>query len=126
MPSLDARLVNSVIPLLWRYSLGHFLKIALACVCAFIAILLTMRLDEIAHFAALGAPFPYIILYTLYQIPYILPIAIPLSCLIASLIFIQRLSNTHELTALRASGFALRDLLAPILLTAAFLSLCNF
>ncbi|CUI17028.1 putative permease, YjgP/YjgQ family [Candidatus Protochlamydia naegleriophila] len=115
-----------MIPLLWRYSIGHFLKITLACVLAFIAILLTMRLDEIAHFAALGAPLSYILLFAFYQIPYILPIALPLSCLIASLIFVQRLSNTHELTALRACGFALRDLIAPILITAAFLSLFNF
>ncbi len=115
-----------MIPLLWRYSISHFLKITLACVLAFIAILLTMRLDEIAHFAALGAPIAYILLFAFYQIPYILPIALPLSCLIASLIFVQRLSNTHELTALRACGFALRDLLSPILITAAFLSLFNF
>lgn len=115
-----------MIPLLWRYSISHFLKIVIACTLAFIAILLTMRLDEIAHFASLGAPLSYILLFAFYQIPYILPIALPLSCLIASLIFVQRLSHTHELTALRACGFALKDLLAPILLTAAFLSVFNF
>lgn len=113
-------------PLLWRYLISHFLKIALACVVAFIAILLTMQLDDIAHFAALGAPLPYILLFTLHQIPYILPIALPLSCLIASLLLIQRISNTHELTALRASGFSLSNILAPIWLTAAFLAIGNF
>jgi lipopolysaccharide export system permease protein len=113
-------------PILWRYLIDSFLKVAVVCVLAFIAILLTMRLDDIAHFAALGAPFSYILLFTLYQVPYILPIALPLSCLIAALLLVQRLSKTHELTALRASGFALRDLLAPLLLTAAFLSLGNF
>lgn len=85
-----------------------------------------MRLDEIAHFIALGAPFSYVLLFTFYQIPYILPIAIPISCLIASFILIQRLSSTHELTALRACGFALKDILTPILLIAAFLTLVNF
>lgn len=114
------------LPILWRYLLGHFIKVALFCICAFIAILLTMRLDEIAHFAALGAPLSYIGLFTIYQIPYILPIAIPISCLIASLLLIQRLSSTHELTALRASGFAFRDILAPILLAAALIAVCNF
>jgi lipopolysaccharide export system permease protein len=113
-------------PILWRYLINYFLKIAIVCVLAFIAILLTMRLDEIAHFAALGAPLNYLIIFTLNQIPYILPIALPLSCLIASLILFQRLSNTRELTALRASGFALFDILAPLLLTAAFLSIGNF
>lgn len=113
-------------PILWRYLLTHFLKITFGCVLAFVAILLTMRLDEIAHFAALGAPPLYLFLFSLYQVPYILPIALPISSLIASLLLIQRLSSTHELTALRASGFSLFDLTAPVLLSAAFLSLANF
>jgi lipopolysaccharide export system permease protein len=115
-----------VIPILWRYAIGHFFKIVFACVFAFIAILLTMRLDEIANFAALGGPLSYILLFAFYQIPYILPVAIPLSCLIASLIFVQRLSNSNELTALRACGFALKDLLTPLLLSACFLAIFNF
>jgi lipopolysaccharide export system permease protein len=113
-------------PLLWRYFITHFLNVTGACVLAFIAILLTMRLDEIAHFAALGAPVSMIFLFIFYQIPYILPIALPLSCLISSLIFMQRISMTQELTALRASGFSLKNLVAPILITAAFLALLNF
>lgn len=117
---------KELMPILWRYLTAHFLKITLACVLAFVAILLTMRLDDIAHFAALGAPALYLLFFTLHQVPYILPIALPISCLIASLILIQRLSSTHELTALRACGFSLMNILAPILLSAAFLSLGNF
>lgn len=113
-------------PIIWRYLIFQFFTVTSFCIIAFIAILLTMRLDEVAHFAALGAPLSYILLFTLYQIPYILPIAIPISCLIASLILIQRLSNTHELTALRATGFALKDIFTPILFCAAFFALLNF
>jgi lipopolysaccharide export system permease protein len=113
-------------PILWRYLLSQFFKVALFCILAFVAILLTMQLDEIAHFAALGAPVYYIALFTLYQIPYILPIAIPIACLIATLLLIQRLSQTQELTALRACGFSLRNILTPLLLTAAFLAIFNF
>lgn len=113
-------------PILWSYLLNHFLRVALFCVLAFVAILLTMQLDEIAHFAALGAPLNYILLFTFYQIPYILPIAIPISCLIASLILIQRLSKTHELTALRSSGFGLSYIFAPILFASIVLSTLNF
>lgn len=113
-------------PIIWRYLISHFLTITVACVLAFIAILLTMRLDEIAHFAVLGAPLTAILLFTFHQTFYILPIAIPLSCLIASFILIQRLSKSHELTALRACGFALRDIISPVLLTAILLSILNF
>ena len=38
------------------------------------------------------------------QIPYILPIAIPVSCLITAMLLFQRLSKTHELTAFRTCG----------------------
>lgn len=113
-------------PILWRYLILNFLKIVFASVTAFVAILLTMRMDEIAHFAALGAPTIYLLTFVIHQIPYILPIALPLSCLLASLLLIQRMSLTHELTALRASGFSLLDILAPMLITAAFLALANF
>lgn len=113
-------------PILWRYLMSHFTRIALTCTLAFIAILLTMRLDEIAHFTSMGAPLKLVLLFTAYQIPYILPLALPLSCLIASTILIQRLSHTHELTALRASGFSLRDIMAPVMLVAAFAALLNF
>ena len=113
-------------PLLWRYLSFDFYKITSACTLAFIAILLTMRLDEIMQFASLGASFSTIFLFILYQIPYILPIAIPLSCLIGGFILTQRLSSTHELTALRACGFSLSSIFTPIVLSAAFLSLFNF
>lgn len=112
--------------IIWRYLLSQYLKVMVLCVVAFISILLTTRLDEIAHFATLGSEGIYIFLFTLYQIPYILPIAIPISALISSIILIQRLSHTHELTALRASGLPFRDILTPILFAAAFLSVVNF
>lgn len=113
-------------PIIWRYLISQYLKVLFFCTIALIAVLLTTRLDEIAHFAALGPQGYYVFLFILYQIPYILPIAIPISSLISAIILIQRLSNTHELTALRAAGFALREILTPILLVSACISLLNF
>jgi len=113
------------IPIIWRYLLGHYLKVLGFCVVAFIAILLTTRLDEIARFASLGAEGNFIWLFALYQIPYILPIAIPISCLISSIILFQKLSTTYELTALRACGLALRQIIGPILIAGAYLALFN-
>ena len=69
-------------PIIWRYLIGQFVKVSFTTVLGFIAILLTMRLDEIAHFASLGAPLRALTLFTFYQVFYILPIALPLSCLI--------------------------------------------
>ena len=109
-----------------RYLLFQFLKVQLFCVVSFIAILLTTRLKEIAHFATLGAERGAIFWFAFCQIPYILPIAIPVACLISSIVLIQRLSASNELTALRASGKSLRTILSPILFAAFILALINF
>lgn len=115
-----------LLPTLWRYLLSQYLKVLGLCTVAFIAILLTMRLDEIAHFATLGAELSHILLFTVYQIPYVLPIALPISCLISATLLFQRLSSTHELSALRASGMAFKDILAPILIASTGLAILNF
>lgn len=91
-------------PVFWWYLLKNYLKVQILSVFSFIAILLVSRLEEIAQFAALGAKLSYLALFILYQIPYVLPIAIPISCLISAMLLFQRLSHTHELTALRAGG----------------------
>lgn len=113
-------------PIIWRYLLSHYLSVLFFCVISFIVILLTTRLDEIAHFATLGPESTYIFLFTLHQIPYVLPIAIPISSLISSILLIQSLSRSHELTAMRAAGLSLWYLLAPMLFAAAFLTIANF
>lgn len=110
-------------PLIPAYLLKQYLKVLLLCVFSFISILLVSQLEEIAQFAAMGAKLSYLLLFTFYQIPYILPIAIPLSCLISSLILFQRLSNSHELTLMRSCGIPLRRIMMPIHVTAALFAL---
>lgn len=113
-------------PILWRHLLSQYLKVLFLSTAALIALLLTIRLGEIAHLATL-APRPiYVLYFALYQIPYILPIALPISGLISAILLFQRLSKHRELTALRAAGFSLSNLLTPLLLTSAFLAIGNF
>lgn len=93
---------------------------------SFVGILLAARMKEIIQIATLGAEGTIILKFIFYQIPYILPIAIPLSALIASLILIQRLSKSQELTALRASGHSLKTLLLPLYTASLVLAGLNF
>ena len=95
------------------------------CIAAFIAVVLTTRLDEIAHFAVISPSFKATALFVLFQIPYILPIVIPISCLISAILLVQRLSKTHELTAFRACGISLKDFLTPILFSAMLIASIN-
>ena len=83
-------------PILWRFLIIKFLKVFSFSVLAFIAILLTLRLEEIAHFASIDSGKGYLFWFILYQIPYILPVAIPLSCLISSLLLVQENRNKNH------------------------------
>jgi lipopolysaccharide export system permease protein len=112
--------------ILWRYLISQYTKVFTLCVVAFVVFLLVMRMKETAEFAALGAPFYQLLLYALHQIPFILPIAIPISCLISSLLLMQRLSHSQELVALRSCGYSLKQILTPILTGAVCLSFLNF
>lgn len=115
-----------MIPIFWRYATTCYLRILCLCVGTFVSILLVSRFKEIARFAALSCNGSKTILYTLYQIPFILPMAIPLSALIASYLLFQRLSRSYELTALRASGLSFKNILTPLLITSGFVALLNF
>lgn len=113
-------------PILWRYLLRNFFQVFLLCVGSFISVLIVLRFQEIARFATSGAPKLTVVSFALLQIPYILPIAIPVSCLIAAVLLFQRLSLTHELTAFRACGLGLKSVITPLLLAGFFLTLVNF
>lgn len=115
-----------MITIIWRFLIAQYLKVMGLCTVAFIAILLTTRLGEIAHFASYDPSEGAIFFFVLYQIPYMLPIAFPISCLISSILLVQNLSRTHELTALRACGMSLREILTPILIASAFISVGSF
>lgn len=112
-------------PILWRYVLRHFFQIFLLCETSFIGILLVLRFQEIARFAGSGASLFKVLCFMLFQIPYILPITIPISCLIAAILLFQKLSHTHELTAFRACGLGLKPIMTPLLFAALLLTLVN-
>ncbi len=113
------------IPIVWRYAILSYLKIFFLSVGTFVAVLLVSRFKDMARFAALSSDWLKTGLFTVYQIPFILPMAIPLSALIASLLLFQRLSRSYELTALRASGLGLKNIISPLCFISAFLSLIN-
>jgi lipopolysaccharide export system permease protein len=115
-----------MIPILWRYLLQGYLKVFLLSVCTFVSVLIVSRFKEIARFAALSGDLPKTGLFLFYQIPFILPLAIPISALVSAFLLFQRLSRSCELVALRASGLSIRLLLTPLLFAALILSFCNF
>lgn len=113
-------------PLLWRYMAFHYFRVFFLCIATFIGVLLVTRFQEIARFATLSAQASSTALFILYQIPLILPLAIPISCAIAAVILLMKMSRIHELTALRSCGLNLRQIIFPLILSGFLLSLFNF
>jgi lipopolysaccharide export system permease protein len=113
-------------PILWRYALHSYSRVFSLSVFTFITVLIIARFKEMARFTALTGDFLKTGLFIVYQIPSILPIAIPLSALLASFLLLQRMSRELELTAMRASGLSLKVILTPLLILSSFLSLLNF
>jgi lipopolysaccharide export system permease protein len=115
-----------MLPITWRYLLKNYLKISFITFFSFVSILLITRLDEVADYATLSPQSWKIILFGFFQIIYIIPIALPISCLVGSIILFQSLSHSGELTSLRAAGLSLRKILFPILLFSGVFSLGSF
>lgn len=113
-------------PLLWRYLLRNYLQVFALCVTGFISVLLVTRFQNIARFAATGASKLYVLKFVLFQMPFVLPLAIPVSCLISSLLLFRRISSSHELTALRAAGIGLFPIAFPLLACGAVIAFLNF
>lgn len=113
-------------PLVWRFLLIDYFKVLGLSTAVFVMLLLTMRLEELAQFAALGASLHYLLSFLGYQLAFIFPIALPLSALISALLLMRRFSESGELMALRALGFSILDIATPLLLAASFLALVNF
>lgn len=113
-------------PTVWHYILRSYFQVFLLSIASFVAALFVMRFKEIAEFATLNSDALSIFLFSLYQLPYILPVAIPVSCVISSILLFQKMSHSQELTALRASGMGLKTVLYPLFLGGFFLSLVNF
>jgi lipopolysaccharide export system permease protein len=113
-------------PLLWRYLLGQYFKVLILCTLSFISLLLVSRLSEIATIASYGASLSYVLLFACYQVLTILPIALPIAGLISSIILFQSLSQSHEITALRALGISISKIFCPLLIATVFIGIINF
>jgi len=91
--------------------------------CAFVVIFILVDLFDHAHsFIDRGVPARIVLLYYLYSTPLIVVLTAPVAMLLAVLLSVGRLSRRLEIMALKASGFSLHRILAPVLVIATLLS----
>lgn len=114
-----------LLPTLWKYIFIEYYKLFFAILFYFISLILILKLQDIAHFITLRSSNTEILLFILYQVPYILPFAIPLSCLLATFLVLYRLSTSQEITALQTSGTSIKAIHIPFIWIGILTFLCN-
>jgi len=115
-----------MLPIIWKIVLKNYLKVFFLCNLLFASMLVLVRVYEIARFATFGGGFLNLLLFTLLQFPFILPLAIPISCSIATTILVQKMCTSSELTSLRAFGFSIYSIYKPLFALSILFSALNF
>jgi lipopolysaccharide export system permease protein len=111
---------------LWKFLLIPYFRSLLISLGSFLGILLVSRFREIAKFASVCNDQLYTLLFALYQIPFILPMAIPLSCFFSSFLLSRTIHNSSEYTALSSSGISPSKIFTPLLYSSIWISLFTF
>lgn len=104
--------------LLTRYLLGHLRRPWLYVMAGFSLIAILVDLFEhFVDFLEAGTPLGQILLYYAVLLPTYMPYLVPISLLLALLYAMWQLGKNSELTAMRACGLSLTQLITPYVLT---------
>ncbi|RLB43995.1 MAG: LPS export ABC transporter permease LptG [Deltaproteobacteria bacterium] len=110
-----------------RYLFCEFFKFFGICLCIFLSIYLIIHFfARIDDFLESGVPKEVMLSYFLFKIPYMLVQMLPPSVLIAVVILFTIMKNNNEITALKASGINVNQLLQPIVFMSVFLAALLF
>src|SRR5919198_3450080 len=100
--------------------LGYALA-ALTC-----AMLVNQIAKQFGNFVGKGLPWTAIVEVFALSIPFIVAMTLPMAVLVAVLYSFSHLAADNEITAMRASGVSVYQVLVPVLLWGVFMSAFNF
>lgn len=101
---------------LYRYLIKELLPPFLLGLMGFTFILLTGRILQLTElFVNKGVPLGYILRLLYFLLPSFLVLTIPMATLLSVLLAFNRLSSDNEITALKASGVSLYQMIPPVL-----------
>ncbi len=113
-------------PKLWTYLIKKFFVQFLFSLIGIIIFLIVIRFNAIAGFATSGTDFILIIKFIGLLIPYVLPLAIPISTLNAALLVSRRLCQEKHLTTIRSGSVSIFSIFTPLILVFTLLGAVNF
>lgn len=105
-----------------RYLLHDYLVIFSVTLVVFTFVLCIGAVIKAIDLMARGVSLWLILRAFSYNIPFTMMFSVPMSCMTTVLLLFGRLSMDGELTALRASGLSMWQVISPIVLAAIFLS----
>lgn len=112
---------------LYRFILGHFLPLLLVTLSISLFILLMQFLwMSIADMVGKGVDAGVLAQFFLYISLHLLPTAIPLSVLLASLMAFGNLGEHCELTAMKAAGISLLRIMKPLIVCVVCITVISF
>jgi lipopolysaccharide export system permease protein len=104
---------------LYFYLMKELFPIFLLGLVGFTSILLTGRIVQLTElFVNKGVPLGYILRLLYLLLPSFLVLTIPMATLLSVLLAFNRLSSDNEITALKASGVSLYQMIPPVLVFA--------
>ena len=90
-------------------------------------VLLIGQFYKVFELLTRGVPFRTLLLYITYRTPQALGFTIPLGVFIATILVFNRMSVENEISALRAAGISLQQIIAPLVIFSLVLSgICYF
>ncbi len=106
---------------LYRYLLKELAPAFFLGLIGFTFILLTGRILQLTElFVNKGVPLGYIVKLLYFLLPSFLSLTIPMATLLSVTLAFNRLSSDNEVTALKASGISLYQMMPPVLVFAFF------
>ncbi|WP_201456268.1 LptF/LptG family permease [Chlamydia sp. 17-3921] len=113
-------------PILWKVLIFRYLKTTIFCTLGLICVSIISSLQEIVVYIAKNVHYTTVLRLTAYQIPYLLPFILPVSCFISAFTLFRGLSDNNQITFLRASGASQRIIMFPILMISGAICCLNF
>ena len=111
-------------PMLQRYTLKAFIQPLMFCYTAFASLWILMDLmDKMKDFQEAKIDKDIIIALYVDLIPAVYVMVTPAAVLLAALYSLTKLSRSNEIVSMLTSGLSLKDILKPILIVTAYLSL---
>lgn len=109
------------------YLIRQFLSVLFMTLTGFVLLILVVDvIENMDQFIDNNVPFPMVVRYYGYSLPWYLNIGLPMSMLISSVFSVGMIAKKNELTAMKSSGISLYRIIIPILLIGLSISILSF